>query len=403
MSSRASAGVVNPASRVLLVSSDPARRRQILESLQYHPNHIEEAYSGAHALSKLKSLVCDNVYLDRELPDLDANEIAGIIGKRYPELGVHLVGSRPEGTAEQAVAGASPTAPPFLPSGAAAARESNVLRNTQPMAQSDGLRVETEPLPGMIGSAPSIRRAYELARLVAPRNTAVLITGETGTGKEVLAQGIHQIGPRSKNPFVVVNCAAIPEALLEAELFGHVRGAFTGAVQSRLGRIHSAHDGTLFLDEVGDLPLSMQAKLLRFLQGGEVQRLGSSDVFRVDVRVICATNARLPERVREKLFREDLYYRLAVFPIEVPPLRSRREDITELARHFLTELSGDCGSPQKVLAASAQALLRHYSWPGNVRELRHAVERAFILSACETQLRVEHFSQLTESGLFREI
>ncbi len=159
-----------------------------------------------------------------------------------------------------------------------------------------------------------MQHVYQLARLVAARDTTVLITGETGTGKELVARGIHEISRRAGNPFVVVNCAAIPEALLEAELFGHARGAFTGAVQSRVGRIHNAHGGTLFLDEIGDLPLTMQAKLLRFLQDGEVQRLGSSDVFRVDVRVVCATNVNLLDHVKQKLFRQDLYYRIAVFP-----------------------------------------------------------------------------------------
>src|SRR5215470_18639167 len=159
--------------------------------------------------------------------------------------------------------------------------------------------------------------------MVASRDTAVLITGETGTGKELVAAAIHQLSRRSRNPLVVVNCAAIPEALLEAELFGHARGAYTGAVQSRLGRIHVAQGGTLFLDEVGELPLSMQAKLLRFLQNGEVQRLGSSDVYRVDVRVVCATNVRLLDLVQTKQFRLDLYYRLEIFPIAVPPLRAR--------------------------------------------------------------------------------
>jgi transcriptional regulator with GAF, ATPase, and Fis domain len=226
-----------------------------------------------------------------------------------------------------------------------------------------------------------------------------LITGETGTGKELVARGIHQISSRAKNPFVVVNCAAIPEQLLEAELFGHARGAFTGAVQSRLGRIHVAHGGTLFLDEVGELPLSMQAKLLRFLQDGEVQRLGSSDVFKVDVRVISATNVNLLRCVKEKQFRQDFYYRLAVFPLELPPLRERRDDIVPLAEHFLIGFSEQSPAPAKKLSSSAAAILRQHRWPGNVRELQHAVERAFILAGNETQLRSAHFSMLETAQL----
>src|SRR6202041_276217 len=216
-------------------------------------------------------------------------------------------------------------------------------------------RVRTEPatppnclpLPGMIGTSRRMQKLYRLARLVAPRDTAVLIVGATGTGKELVARGIHDSSRRSRGPFIVVNCAAIPESLLEAELFGFTRGAFTGAFQTRLGRIHAAHGGTLLLDEVGELPLSMQAKLLRFVQEGEVQRLGSPDLFRVDVRLIAATNANLLQRVKDKQFREDLYYRLHVFPVELPALRDRAEDILPLAERFLWLLCREAGSAPK--------------------------------------------------------
>ncbi len=246
-----------------------------------------------------------------------------------------------------------------------------------------------------------MQHIYQLARLVAGRDTTALITGEIGTGKELVARGIHEISQRATNPFVVVNCAAIPEALLEAELFGHARGAFTGAVQSRVGRIHNAHGGTLFLDEIGDLPFTMQAKLLRFLQDGEVQRLGSSDVFRVDVRVVCATNVNLLNHVKQKLFRQDLYYRVAVFPVELPPLRERTDDIGPLAEKFLADLCQGAGVSAKRLSASSIAFLRQSQWPGNVRELQHSVERAFILAGHETQLHVEHFSHTTDPSHFK--
>jgi transcriptional regulator with GAF, ATPase, and Fis domain len=189
---------------------------------------------------------------------------------------------------------------------------------------------------------------------------------------------------------VVVNCAAIPENLLESELFGYARGAFTGAIQSRLGKIHAAHRGTLFLDEIGELPLNMQAKLLRFLQAGEVQRLGSSDVFQVDVRVIAATNANLLERVAAGTFRQDLYYRLAVFPIHLPPLRERSTEVLPLAKHFLAELCRTNASPLKTFDAEAQFALQEHDWPGNVRELKHVIERACILSEDELRLTREH-------------
>jgi transcriptional regulator with GAF, ATPase, and Fis domain len=243
----------------------------------------------------------------------------------------------------------------------------------------------------MIGCSPVMTQLYRMSRMVARRDATVLLEGESGTGKELVARAIHELSPRSKLPMVTVNCAAIPEALLESELFGYVRGAFTGAMQSKLGRIHAAHGGTLFLDEIADLPLSMQAKLLRFLQEGEVQRLGSPDVFRVDVRVIAATNTRLLERVRRFEFRQDLYYRLSVFPIGIPTLRDRGDDVVSLATHFLGELCRRNKVPAKTLHASVPPLLLEHSWPGNVRELQHAVERAFILSEEDLMLRPECF------------
>ena len=237
-----------------------------------------------------------------------------------------------------------------------------------------------------------MQQIYRLARLVAPRDTAVLIVGPTGTGKELVARGIHQLSRRSQRPFVVVNCAAIPETLLEAELFGFTRGAFTGADQSRLGRIHAAHGGTLLLDEVGELPVSMQCKLLRFVQGGEVQRLGSADIFRVDVRLIASTNADLVKRVRENKFREDFYYRLAVFPLDLPPLRERGEDILPVARYFLEILCGRENVPLKVFSPEAENVLQNYTWPGNVRELQHWIERAFVLAEDNAQIQADHLA-----------
>ena len=205
----------------------------------------------------------------------------------------------------------------------------------------------------------------------------MLITGETGVGKELVAEAVHKLSPRADRPFVTVNCAAIPEALVEAELFGHTRGAFTGAVQSRLGKIHAAQGGTIFFDEIGELPLASQAKLLRFLECGEVQRLGTSDVFRLDARVIAATNVDLEKRIAARLFREDLFYRLSVFPIEVPPLRVRSGDIPLLARYFMGQLAGSTGV---CLTPETEAKLVAHQWPGNVRELRNVMERAFVLA-----------------------
>ncbi|MGH9455879.1 MAG: sigma 54-interacting transcriptional regulator, partial [Terriglobia bacterium] len=219
------------------------------------------------------------------------------------------------------------------------------------------------------------------------------------TGKELVARGIHLLSRRAKQPFITVNCAAIPETLIEAELFGYARGAFTGAFQSRLGRVHAAHGGTLFLDEVGDLPLSMQAKLLRFLQEGEVQRLGGTDTVRVDVRVVAATNADLPHRVKEKVFREDLYYRIAAFPIFLTPLRKRPEDIQALAEAILHDLCQEAQIPAKSISAAALKELQQYAWPGNVRELHHVMERAFILSEDHLVILPEHIALPQDDSL----
>jgi transcriptional regulator with GAF, ATPase, and Fis domain len=383
---------------VLIASSSEKFRRQWLGNPQYNAADTEEAAGGADALAKLESQNWSEVLLDRRLHDLDVGEVISMIRSRHPHLLVRLVDSDLNHEASQdCPAPVNETAVAAMDASADGSNDSRKALFDEEAGLVEEREIEAahprvEPLPGMMGVGSGLEQIFKLARLVGPRQTTVLITGETGTGKELVARGIHQISPRAKNPFVVVNCAAIPEQLLEAELFGHARGAFTGAVQSRLGRIHVAQGGTLFLDEVGELPLSMQAKLLRFLQDGEVQRLGSSDIFRVDVRVISATNVNLLRCVQEKQFRQDFYYRLAVFPLELPPLRQRREDIVPLAEHFLNTLSEQSCVPRKKISLSAASLLRQHQWPGNVRELQHAVERAFILARDEHQLRASHFS-----------
>ena len=229
---------------------------------------------------------------------------------------------------------------------------------------------------------------YRWVRLLAPRTTTVLITGPTGCGKEIVARAMHHLSPRSGRAFAVVNCAAIPEALLEAELFGYARGAFTGAMQPYAGRIQAAQGGTLFLDEIGEMPLSLQPKLLRFLEQKELQRLGSAEVVHVDARVVSATNAHLLTLVREGKFREDLYYRICAFPIDIPALRDRPEDIAELAAHFLEKYASPLRPPQ--LSAEALQLLKAQPWAGNVRELQNVIERALILSEDQAVIRAEH-------------
>jgi DNA-binding NtrC family response regulator len=232
----------------------------------------------------------------------------------------------------------------------------------------------------LVGRSREMRQLQHIIRLVAGRRATVLITGETGTGKELGARSLHMAGNRRNGPMVAVNCSALPESLLESELFGHVRGAFTGAFQNRIGRFEQAQGGTLFLDEIGELPMAVQTKLLRVLQEREVQKLGSSETIKVDIRVVAATNCDLTRRMEEGKFREDLYYRLNVVPIEMPPLRRRREDVPLLAAHFVDRVCQAEGIPVKVMMRETLERLSDYSWPGNVRQLENMVEMAVALS-----------------------
>ena len=232
----------------------------------------------------------------------------------------------------------------------------------------------------LVGNGPAMSKIAELIRLVGPRRATVLITGESGTGKEMAARALHLASTRAAMPFVAINCNAIPRELLEAELFGHVKGAFTGASQDRVGRFEQAQSGTLFLDEIGDLPLDLQTKLLRVLQEREFERVGSSRTMKSDVRVIAATNADLPARIRDGRFREDLYYRLNVVPLEMPPLRERPEDLALLVGHFVGKICKMEGLPERAVSRETLAHLGEYCWPGNVRQLENAVEMAIAFS-----------------------
>lgn len=364
-------------------------RQGIMQTLHSARWMAQEALGGAEALAKLDATPCHALLVDRTLPDLEVGELLEIVKSRHPEIDIFLLDSETgqvpllQGTPRHLrarelfrVSGNAPGWPPRKQPGKI---DSNAAFNQEPP-------VAVEPLPGMIGTSLQMAAMYRMVRLVAARATTVLLTGETGTGKELVAQALHQLSARAKNPFVVINCAAIPETLLEAELFGYERGAFTGAVQSRMGRIQAARGGTLFLDEISEIPLSMQAKLLRFLQEGELQRLGSPGMSRVDARVIAATNTDLAERVAARQFRQDLYYRLSIFPIELPPLRSRQADIVPLAEHFLASLCRQASGEPKSLPPVAHRALEAHRWPGNVRELQHVIERAFILSEEKTEL-----------------
>jgi len=396
-----------PEAAVMVASGDAAFRKQMLGLLGSRQGVIE-ALGGADALLKLELAPCAGLVLDRQLPDLDADELMRLVASQYPQVPVEMLDSAatalprlaPAGRLDfhafvQALRGAAPAPRP-----AAAWPAALAPRRPAPVpAAAPAAAVDL--LPGLVGRSPHLADLSHLVRLVAPRRTTVLLLGETGTGKELIARGLHQASGRADKPWVVVNCAAIPEALLESELFGYARGAFTGAVQPRTGRIQAAHTGTLFLDEIGELPLALQSKLLRFLQEGELQRLGSNEPQKVDVRVVAATNQDLLARVEAGQFRRDLYYRLAVFPIELQPLRNRPADILPLARHCLRLLQADQPAAAASFSPEAMDLLERYPWPGNVRELQHAVERALILAAEEEIIAPGHFPALEAWRLSR--
>ncbi len=368
---------------VLVVTSNQDLRRSLMARLEIGRWNLLEASSGAEALQIMDTVPVTLVLLDPGLPDLKVEDFKAIIGAEYPD--VTIVPINPH-TGQPIVTAPSPDSLCFemirkIERGAPYSAVSTIATEDY-----EDTRPAIEGLPGFIGRAGAVQRVFTMARQVAQRDTSVLITGESGTGKDVVARALHELSLRRLKPFVVVNCAAIPEALLEAELFGFVKGAFTGAVQSKIGRIHAAQGGTLFLDEIGDLALGLQSKLLRFLEQGEVQRLGSNDTFRVDVRVIAATNAPLRALVQQRAFREDLYYRLSIFPIDLPPLRERMEDLELLIPSFVAKFC-----PHHVaLSDDAISLLKQHLWPGNVRELRNVIERASILVGTGREIGPEH-------------
>jgi DNA-binding NtrC family response regulator len=346
---------------------------------------VQQALGGADALAKLENGNWQLLFLDRRVSDLDTGELTAIIQKRFPGIQVvlldsdaELVGDNPEA---KALGGKKPHAN-TLPKNSLAWAQESLGKSADTGA--------SEPLPGMIGRSDAMRHVYRLTRLVAPRTTTVLIAGATGSGKELVARALHGLSPRASRPFIAVNCAAIPETLLESELFGHARGAFTGAVQAQVGRIPAAHGGTLFLDEVSELPLGMQAKLLRFLEEKEVQRLGASEATRVDVRVIAASNVDLAARAERGEFREDLFYRLSAFPLELPALVDRQVDIIPLAEHFIACMAAAMNAPCPRLSDAAIRLLEEHPWKGNVRELQHVMERASILMESGDTVEAEH-------------
>ncbi len=370
---------------VLVVDDEPAARRGIVRALGQKRYRFLECESGRECLERLETTVADLVLLDLRMPGLDGRATLELILELPQPPPVVMVTA--DSSLRTAIEAVKAGAVDFL----AKPYEIEELRWVVERAitsadlerQNRDLRAEVKRLGGgarrIIGESPAMRRLAEVLERVAPASASVLIRGETGTGKELVARRLHQLSSVSEGPFVALNCAAVPESLIESELFGHRKGAFTGADRDRAGRFRQAHHGTLFLDEVGDLPLAAQAKMLRVLQERVVEPLGGGKPMTVEVRIVAATHRDLETLSREERFREDLYYRLRVVEIEVPPLREREDDVLLLAREFLTA----AGGPRDLTPAAIDAL-RAYRWPGNVRELRNAVERAAIFATGPT-------------------
>ena len=393
------------AARVLVVEDNESLRRGICRALRDAGMELYEAASGESALALLRDSDLepfDVVLSDLRLPGADGLEVLRAARQRDARTSVVLLTAY--GSIESAVEAMREGAFDFvqkpLDLEQIELRVAKALEHGRLLAEVRELRAERlarEIAGEVVCESAALRAAVDLARRVAPTRSTVLLTGETGTGKEVIAGLIHRCSPRSSGPLVKVNCAALPETLLESELFGHERGAFTGADRSRIGRFEQASGGTLFLDEVGDTSPATQAKLLRVLQDQEFHRLGGTRILRTDARIIAATNRDLALRVREGAFREDLLFRLDVIRVELPPLRERPEDVLALAQRFLVELAGASGRPLRGFTEGALRRLQGHPWPGNVRELRNAVERA-VLMAEGPRIRAEDLALCGDAG-----
>ena len=396
---------------LLLVEDEAPLRHALAERLAEHGFEVEQADSGEQAIEQLAEFAFDIVITDLRLPGLDGTRVLEAALLRYPDIvGIIVTGY---GTVKDAVEAIKRGATDFVTKpfqfDELLHALSSALEKRRLKAENAYLRSQLQErykFEGLIGRSPAMRALFQLLETVSASASTILVTGETGTGKEVVARAIHHNSPRRAQRFVALNCGAIPETLLEAELFGHVRGAFTGAIGTRQGRLEQAHKGTLFMDEVGTMSAGMQMKLLRVLQEREFERIGDTHTTKVDVRVVAATNSDLQKMVAEGTFREDLFYRLNIIPIHLPPLRERKEDIPLLVQHFLKKFAVQ-DSPRipnsesrlseqrtaqepatRALSISQQAMrcLMAYPWPGNVRQLENAIERAVALSGGRTQI-----------------
>jgi two-component system nitrogen regulation response regulator NtrX len=366
---------------ILIVDDEPGVRTALSGVLRDEGYDVDAVDSGEACLERLGRQAYDVVVLDIWLPGMDG--LATLSRMRERQIDAQVVIISGHGNVESAVRAIKMGAFDFVEKPLSLEKTvlvvRNALRQRNLEAENLALRAKVDAQHQMIGESYAMAKLREQVAMAAPTNGRVLIIGENGTGKELVARNIHGMSRRRSAPFVEVNCAAIPEELIESELFGHVRGAFTGAVADRRGKFEAAHGGTIFLDEIGDMSLKTQAKVLRVLQEQVMEPVGGSTRIRVDARVLAATNKDLPAEIRGGRFREDLYFRLNVVPIFVPPLRERSEDIALLADHFMAMLAREYGRRPKTFDADAVAVLQRYPWPGNVRELRNLVERLMIM------------------------
>lgn len=374
---------------VLVVDDDPELRQLVTESLEQHGFAVAQAGDVADALARLEGFAYDALVIDLRLPDGDGMDVLGSAITRYPEIvPVVITGA---GGVSDAVHAIKRGAVDFLMKPFQLSVLAQLLRDAlsddaPPATMTSRDSGVTLQYDRIIGTSKEMQRVFATIDRVAMMNSTVLIHGETGTGKELIARTIHEHSARRNQPFVAFNAAAIPEGLVEAELFGHIKGAFTGAVAARVGRFESAHKGTLFIDEVASMSLALQAKLLRALQEREIERVGESKPVKFDIRLIAATNTDLRKMVKEGTFREDLYYRLNVVPVVLPPLRTRKDDIALLAHHFVKLSCKSNGLSPRTLTQAALRSLMDYSWPGNIRQLENAIEHAVAMTGADVEI-----------------
>lgn len=383
--------------RILFVEDDEHLKAVLLEAATISGYNAEGVGTAEDAITRLRQESFDIVVTDMTLPGMSGLDLLQHLPGLCP--GIIAVVMTAYGTVEVAVEAMKRGATDFITK----PFELNTLLGTISVAAERVTRRALLSGKGIadvavVAESPPMKKVFEQVAAIAPFNTTVLVTGETGTGKEIVARAIHQQSQRKDRPLVPLNCAAIPEQLLEDELFGHIKGAFTGAQTGREGRFEQANGGTLFLDEIGDMSLPLQAKLLRVLQEREFEKLGSSRTIKVDVRIIAATSADIAHRVEEGSFRADLFYRLNVVHLHLPPLRERREDIPLLGEHLLARFCLSAGLPAKSLSAEARAALLSYRWPGNVRQLQNAMERAAAITGAATVIQLNNLPEEVRGG-----